>query len=156
MFRLASIAAFVVSLTLTSAAQAGPYTDDLSKCLVQSTSANDRIAFMQWMFSAMALHPAVSKLSSITPDQRVAFDKNAANLLVRLMSADCRQQTISAIKYEGTAAMQTSFQIFGQVAMRGLMGDPHVAEGLNTLGTYFANNQAWLSFLRDAGLAKSP
>jgi hypothetical protein len=108
---------------------------------------------MQWIFSAMSLHPAVSPLASITAEQRVAFDKKGAALFIRLMSADCRQQTIDALKYEGTAALQTSFQLLGQVAMRGLMSDAHVAEGLKKLGTYTEHDENWISVLREAGIS---
>jgi len=116
-----------------------------------------QIAFMQWIFSAMSLHPAGSPLASITAEQRVAFDKKAAALFIRLMSADCRQQTIDALKYEGAAALQASFQLLGQVAMRGLMSDANVAEGLKQLGTYTEHDENWISVLRDAGISpKSP
>ncbi len=157
MRRFTSIAAFLSSLVCASTAYAGPYTDDLSKCLVRSTSPDDQVVFMQWMFSAMSLHPAISDLAVITAEQRVAFDKKAAALFVRLMSADCRQQTIDAVKYEGATAIQASFQLFGQVAMRGLMSNANVADGLKTLGTYFQKDENWISVLRQAGsLPASP
>jgi hypothetical protein len=151
-----SIAAFLFSLAWASLATAGPYTDDLSKCLVKSTSPDDQVVFMQWMFSAMALHPAVSSLASISAEQHVTFDKKAASLFVRLMSADCRQQTIDAVKFEGATAVQTSFQLFGQVAMRGLMSNAQVADGLKTLGTYFQHDENWISVLREAGNLSAP
>jgi hypothetical protein len=78
MRRFVSIAAIICSVWCTTAAQAGPYTDDLSRCLIKSTSPDDQVVFMQWMFSAMSLHPAVSGLTSITADQRMAFSKKAA------------------------------------------------------------------------------
>jgi hypothetical protein len=69
------------------------------------------------------------------------------------MSADCRQQTIDAVKYEGTAAIHTSFQLFGQAAMRGLMGNAHVADGLHALTVYFHQDENWISLLREAGIS---
>jgi len=154
MYKLASIAAIVVSACYAPIAHAGPYTDDLSKCLVKSTTPDDQIVFMQWLFSAISLHPAINNLTTLTQDQRSAFNKKSAALFVRLMSVDCRQQTIDALKYEGTTAIQTSFQLFGAAAMRGLMSDQHVADGLEGMAVYFQQDQNWISLLRAAGVAK--
>lgn len=154
MDRFARIVAFLFLAFNGSVAHAGPYTDDLSKCLVKSTTADDQIAFMQWLFAALSLHPAVNNLTTLTDEQRTAFNKKAAGLFIRLMSKDCRQQTIDALKYEGTTAIQTSFQLFGAAAMRGLMSDQHVANGLEGMAVYFQQDQNWISLLRAAGVAK--
>ena len=154
MYKFARIAAFLFLVFSASVAHAGPYTDDLGKCLVKSTTSDDQVVFMQWMFSALSLHPAVNSLTTLTDEQRAAFNKKVAGLFVRLMSADCRQQTIDALKYEGTAAMQASFQLFGAAAMRGLMGNSHVAKGLEGMAVYFQQDQNWMSVLREAGIAK--
>lgn len=153
MHRLVRLATFAFAMFCASGAYAGPYTDDLSKCLVKATTADDQTVFMQWIFSSISLHPAVSGLTSITDDQRAAFQKKAAKLFVRLLSADCRQQTTDAAKYEGKIAMQASFQLYGQAAMRGLMGNPQVAEGMQTLAKYFQHDENWIALLRDAGLS---
>ena len=41
----------LVALT-TSTAWAGVYTDDLSKCLVDGTTTDDRTALVKWIFTA--------------------------------------------------------------------------------------------------------
>ncbi len=153
MHRFAIFAAFVSTLFCTGIAHAGPYTDDLSKCLVKSTTSNDEVAFMKWIFGALSLHPAITSLVSITPQQRAEFQKNAAALIVRLVTADCRQQALNSVKYEGVNEMETSFAVFGQAAMRDLMNNQSVSQGMSTLGTYFQDDQNWLAFLRAAGLA---
>jgi hypothetical protein len=153
MGKLAKIAAIISLLFCATAAQAGPYADELSKCLVKSTTADDQLAFIQWMFSAMSLHPAISNLSSITPDQRDGFNKKATALLVRLMAVDCRQQAVEALKYEGTTGARGSFQVLGQIAMRGLMANARVTEGMQALVGDFAHDERWLSLFREAGVS---
>ena len=153
MNKLMRIAAIPCLLLCATPAYAGPYADEFSKCLVKSTTADDQIVFMQWMFSAIALHPAVSNLSSITPEQREVFNKNTAKLFVRLMATDCRQQTIDALKYEGTTAIQPAFQLFGQAAMRGLMTNASVAAGLQGIASDFAHDEKWIALFRDAGIS---
>jgi hypothetical protein len=150
--RCARIATLALSLLCASGAYAGPYTDDLSKCVVKATTPDDQIVFMQWMFSALTLHPAVSNLTSMTPEQRAAFQKKAADLFVRLLTVDCRQQALDAAKYEGGTAIATSFQLFGGAAMRGLTSNPEVAAGMQGLGASLQHNEKWLALLHDAGL----
>ncbi len=152
MRRFAAIAALVSALFGPSLANAGPYTDDLSKCIVKFAAPDDQLMFIKWLFSAMALHPGVQDLAAVTDQQRDEFNRRAAGLFTRLMTADCRQQTIDAIKYEGSTAIETSFRLLGEVAMRGLMSNPRVAEGTNKLGTYFAEDQNLVSVLREAGV----
>ncbi len=135
-----------------SLAQAGAYTDDLSKCLVKSTNPADQLALVQWMFSAMSLNPAVRPLVSITDAQRARFDKQAASLFVRLVSDNCRVEAVDALKYEGPSALGMSFSVLGQVATRGLMSDPHVRAGMTQLGTYFDHNDKLEAVFAAAGL----
>lgn len=134
-------------------AQAGVYTDDLSKCLVKSTSTTDRVVLVRWMFAMLALHPAVQPLASVSAEQREGASKTAAGLFARLLTADCRNESVSALKYEGVAAIGSSFQVLGQVASRDLMTDPNVAKGMHQLGTDLDSDQKLKDLLKDAGIA---
>lgn len=124
---------FVCMLLLSGllpSVQAGVYTDDLSRCLVESSSQQDKLALVRWMFSAMSLHPHVEPFANITAEQREQFDKGMANVFTRLMTQTCLQQTRKAVQYEGAIAIQSSFKILGQVAARELFAHPRVAAGL--------------------------
>jgi hypothetical protein len=112
---------------------AGPYADDMAKCLVKSASPEDRTLLMKWIFSAMALHPDLSSMSSITAQQRDTLSKGAGALFQRLLLESCRSETQVAVQNEGPETVQYAFQILGQVAVRGLMTDPHVLEGMKSL-----------------------
>ena len=115
------------------AAHAGPYSDDLAKCLVESTTATDKNALVKWMFAMAALHPAVKSIASITEAERTQSSRSTAQLFERLLTESCRTQTRQAVKYEGAAALQTGFEMLGQVAARELFADPNVARGLADL-----------------------
>ena len=133
------IAALTMALALSwgSAASAGPYSDDLSKCLVAKTTEADRVAFVQWMFSAASLHPAVKPIASVTPEQLDAANKRTAELFMRLLTESCRKESSDVIKYEGLAAFQASFQVLGQIAGNELFASPEVAAGMAGLEKYF-------------------
>jgi hypothetical protein len=115
---------------------AGPYADDMAKCLVKSTNAADRTVFLKWLFATMALNPDVASMVNISPEQRDEMNKNAATLFQRLLTESCRSETRQALQYEGPATLQYAFQIFGQAATRDLVSNPRVAEGMKDLGKY--------------------
>lgn len=131
------VAALALGLCASaSGANAGVYTDDLSRCLVKSASADDQKAFILWMYGAMSRHPAVRSYANFSEPQLDATMKQAAQLMQRLLTVDCRKETIEAIKYEGGGAMETAFGALGQAAMRQLISAPEVAKGLEQLGEY--------------------
>ncbi|HEX7758668.1 MAG TPA: hypothetical protein VF459_04150 [Caulobacteraceae bacterium] len=139
-------------LCCATPAQAGVYSDNLSKCLVASSSDEDQIAFIRWIFSVMAANPKVAGYANIKPEQRTAFNKDAATLFQRLMLKDCRTETAQAIKYEGGSAIEAAFGTLGQAAMRGLMNDPKVTLELNELQKSTDEAQ-WEAFAKENGIS---
>jgi len=117
-------------------AQAGVYSDDLSRCLVESSTSHDKTLLVKWMFTSMALHPDVASMSNVTEAQRDAVNKAAAEMFVRLMTETCLAQSKKAIQYEGSAAVEQGFNAFGQVAGKELFAHPHVAQALAGLQTH--------------------
>jgi hypothetical protein len=122
-----------ISAGLGAGAHAGPYTNDLSKCLVESTSAADRAGLVKWMFSAASLHPAVSSIVTISEEQLDQANKWMADLLIRLLTQSCHEEARKALKYEGEMAIQAGFQVLGQVAGQEMFADPKVAAALSGL-----------------------
>ena len=114
-------------------ATAGPYTNDLTKCIVESTTTDDRTALLNWIFTAASLHPALSSIASVSQEHMDKANKRTADLFMKLLTDTCRQQAKKAIQYEGQLAIQTSFQILGQVAAKELFSSPEVAAGMSEL-----------------------
>lgn len=115
---------------LNPCVHAGPYTDDLTRCIVSSTTRADREAFVRWMFCVIAKHPAVTPMATVPEDLRAKANEVTANLLMRLLTESCKEKAAIAISYEGPIALQTSFQVLGQVASNGLFTDPSVAAAM--------------------------
>jgi hypothetical protein len=132
-----AIALASIACAMTTPAQAGPYADDMSKCLVRSTSAADRTDFVRWFFAAAASHPAVQSLAAVTPEQREAANKKTAELFQRLLTESCRNEVQQAMKYEGPQTIGSSFQVFGEVAGRELFSDPAVTQAMGGFEKYF-------------------
>lgn len=117
-------------------ASAGPFADDMARCLVDSTSPQDRTVLVKWMFGLITLHPDLTAMSSISSRQRDDLSKSAGALFQRLLLQSCRSQTQQALQNEGPQTVQYAFQVLGQVATRGLFTDPHVMEGVKDLAKY--------------------
>ena len=132
-------------------ASAGLYTDDLTRCVVDKATDADKLGFIRWMFSAMSAHPGVKDLSASTPEQRAALSKQAGNLITRLLTEDCRPQTVTALKYEGAGAITGSFEVLGKVAMQGLMSDPSVQQAMNGLQSP-ENDKKFEALGKEAGI----
>ena len=126
-----------VLLVGSSQAQAGPYGDDLSKCLVSSTTEADKTLLVKWIFSAIALNKEVSPYVNMPTDVRDKLNEGTASLYMRLLTDTCRAQTHDAYKYEGQGAIGSAFQLLGQVAAQGIFSDPAVATGMTDLMKYF-------------------
>jgi hypothetical protein len=115
-------------------ATAGAFTDDMSKCVVRSASAEDQKDLVIWIFSAISSHPAAAPYVNITDPQRDMLTRKAGDLMMRLLTSDCRKETISALKYEGQTSIQQAFGVLGQVAMQGLLTDAAVNRSMESLG----------------------
>jgi len=124
-------------LLLSSAVQAGPYSDALSECLVGKSTMDDHVVFVQWMFAAMSRHPAVASMATVSDAQFDLANKRMAELYTRLLTVTCRDQAKAAIKNEGEFALSQSFQALGQVAGRELFINPDVLKGLSGMSKYF-------------------
>jgi bacterioferritin (cytochrome b1) len=143
---LASLAASAIS----GPASAGIYTDDLTRCVVASSSATDRDMLMRWIFAAMAANPKIKDMSKMTVEQAEELSKSAAQLMQRLMLTDCRPQMLNAIKYESAGAIQAAFATLGQTSMADLMRDKASNAYMETLGTYFDQDK-WAAMAAEAG-----
>jgi hypothetical protein len=135
--RIATVGvAFSLALLSSASAFAGPYSDEMAKCLVTSTSEADKNFLVKWMFAAAALHPADKSISSVSDAQRNELNVKTAKLFERLLTESCKSQVQTAIKYEGQSTIESAFQVLGQVAARGLFSDPNVNGFIAQLGNH--------------------
>src|SRR5688500_674681 len=114
----------------TTASFAGPFADDMARCLVRSTTPADKSLLVQWIVVVMTLHPEVRHFSAATPAQREALNLQVGQLMVSLLTDRCQSESREALKNEGTATIESSFKVLGQVAAQALFTHPDVANGL--------------------------
>ncbi|HEX4825104.1 MAG TPA: hypothetical protein VFV19_12430 [Candidatus Polarisedimenticolaceae bacterium] len=131
----------IVAVTASTRSWAGPYADDLAKCLVKSTTAADKSKLVQWMFAMSSLHPDVKQLSAVSPEKRTELNKQFAGMLTTLLTQSCLNETRDALNNEGPQTLAQGFTVLGQVAGRELFSNPEVAAGMNDLEGMFDNDK---------------
>jgi hypothetical protein len=142
---LRAVLSALAGLAFSLSAHAGLYADDLSRCLVEKTTPEDKNTLVRWVISTTTLHPAVAPIASVSDDTRVRINRETARIFERLLTESCLEQTRQAVRVEGAAAIQAGFQTLGQVAMAELFAHPKVAAALGELDSHIDTNR-----LRDA------
>ncbi len=142
------VSAALLSILLSAPALAGPYSDEMAKCLVRSTSATDRNGLVKWLFASAVLHPEIKPIATVSDAQRDNLNRITARLFERLLTVSCRAETQNAVKYEGPTTLETSFQVLGQVAGRELFTDPNVATSMAGLMNYVDKSKLEALFLQ--------
>ena len=109
---------------------AGPFGDEMAKCLVTSTSNRDRTKLLKWMFRVYGEHPEVSYMVDLSDREKKVIDKDIADIFTRLLSEDCVDETKKAKQYEGDNALVTAFEVLGRVAANGISKNPNVEKSI--------------------------
>lgn len=121
-------------MTTPSPSHAGPFTDDLARCLVRATTESERVDLVRWIVAAITVHPGVKGMTGISDSRRNAETKLAADLFGELVAIRCKNETEDALNFEGESAFEAAFGVLGQVAMQTLMGDAAVNAEMTKLG----------------------
>ncbi len=127
---VASLIALWGLLSMGKPAQAGPYADELGRCLSRSATSADKTILAKWIFSIMSLSPDLREISSLTDSQRTQLNQQMAQVFMSLVSRSCRTQAKNALKYEGTEGFGQGFGTLGEMAMILLYTNPAVSEGM--------------------------
>lgn len=122
---------------VSSNAEAGVFTDDLTRCLVSKATPSDRSAFMAWMFSAVSSDPELRKFTTLDRAKREQIAASAADMFQRLLVVDCRKETVAALKAEGQDALSQSFGGLGRAATEQMFQSPEARAELESLGKNF-------------------
>lgn len=152
MFRQSVLGSVCAAVLAVGSANAGMYSDDLSRCLVKSASVEDKTDLVAWIFVAISHNPAVQQYVTLSASKRAEIDRTFTTLVVRLLSMDCRSEALDALKYEGPSVIESSFSILGQVAARELMNNPQVAAAMETIGND-VDTSGLDALLREAGIS---
>jgi hypothetical protein len=131
----------VAGLLLSSAVQAGPYSDALTACLVGKSTMDDHVVLVQWMFAAMSKHPAIASMATV-PDSKVdEANARMAEVFMRLLTVTCKNEAKVALKNEGSFVFNQAFSALGQEAGKEIFMDPNVMKDMSMMSKYLDNKK---------------
>lgn len=146
--RLSAALCVAAALSVTTQmANAGASVDQLSNCLVKSTTATDKTAVLQWTFAALSAHPDLKQFSNVTETQKTQLDKNLAQVLQRILVEQCSAQTKAVIQAEGMQAVGESFQELGSITGDEILKKPEIKQQLQGVLRYVDLNKLVTTFL---------
>jgi hypothetical protein len=135
MRRTTAILAVCLALS-AAAAHAGPYADELTKCITTKSTDAERTQLAVWLYEEMSANPAVKSMSNVTDAQRTDARKAAAALVQHLLIDNCRQEAVAALKNEGGGVAMRSFWEVGQASVGVLARDPAVLANIGQISQY--------------------
>lgn len=100
--------------------------DALTKCLVESSSPEDKRVLVKWVFAVIAQHPDIASMTQIDAAQRVVIDRDAADVFEKLLAEQCASPLRAAVRQSGTDAIGRSFQALGTSAATDMLQNPQV------------------------------
>lgn len=130
--------ALILMATSSPALAATTPVEAVQTCLADNTSGKDRKLLAKWIFLAMAAHPELKSLSSVSEQAREDTSREFAGLITRLLTVDCKAPMREMIANGGdiTAGMKVAFTHLGQVAMQELMAHKDVDAAISQFGNY--------------------
>ena len=139
--QFAKIALFGLLILSSGIAAAGESSEKLSKCLVSSTTPEDKQILIRWIFGAVANHPNVSDISNLSPEKWDEISKKSAHVFQKLIAESCSLESREAIMNDGMEGYKSAFETLGSTAVGGLMSDPSVVQAMGKLETYLDSDK---------------
>ena len=137
MFRISYL--FLIFVVIFSnKVSAGPFTDNLTRCILVSTDEDDYTKLVNWIFRVVAEHPDIkSDVGDVySKNQKIMADVNLAEVFTKLLTRECRTESIQAFKYEQDIALFESFKMLGEISMQKMMEDPAVSKSVEEFTKY--------------------
>jgi hypothetical protein len=125
-----------LSLAAMASAHAGNYSDNLARCLVSKTTPQERAELMRWVFAAVASHPAVRSIATVSRAQMEESNKAMGTMFTRLMSESCKKEAQLAMRADGPDTFELSLEAFGKFAGQELAASPEVNASLAEFHKY--------------------
>jgi len=145
-------AALALALAAASQAQAGPAADALSKCVVGATSAQDRVVLTKWAYVVISANPEFHAMDGVTEPMREDANHHVADLLTRLVTVDCKAQTVIALRTEGPQAVEGAVKALGESAARDLFADPATLGEMTGFVKYLDRDKL-IGLMKESGAA---
>ncbi|HLK26747.1 MAG TPA: hypothetical protein VKT30_18990 [Caulobacteraceae bacterium] len=141
MRRFIAAPAFAVAVAAATSAFAGPASEALGKCVADSSSRADRMLFVRWFVAALSADPDVRSGAPAAPEVRERLTRETADIVQRLVTTDCREQAVAALREDGLSAVASASETFGRSMAAELVSNPAVARAVYQLAAQMDQSQ---------------
>ena len=124
------ISIIILIIFYQTSSQGGQYSDKFANCLMQKTTARDKIVLVRWAFSALAHHSALRDEFNIPKSKFTKHEIAVADYVQYILGTVCFKETKNVLKYEGDEAFLKGFELLGEIAFLSLTNETAVAEAL--------------------------
>jgi hypothetical protein len=150
-----TLAILSAALVQVSPVCAGTYGDDLTRCILQSSTDEDKATVLKWTFSNFGQNPALGDLPRPSQAQADELARKVVENLERLAMVNCRKEAIAALKFESPSAIAASFGTLAETIGQTLYKNPSVAAGI--VGVIrFMDRSKWQDLFAEAGVPSQP
>lgn len=146
-----AVAILLAAIFSASPSVAGTHGDELTKCMLQSWTAENQATFKKWAFSMFAQDPVFVDLPHPSQAQTDELAKKIVGDLERLIMVNCRKEATAALKNEGPTALSPSLRALSQ--SMGQSWSDNVSQSLNLAGVLkFMDRSKWRDLYKEAGV----
>ena len=120
-------------LTISFNLNAGPFTDEFSRCIVTKTTSQEKTDLVKWIYVTISFHPQLADMSNLSSEDVEMVNIRVADYMTNVFAYKCNKELIEAIKYEGENSVVTAFELLGEIAISEIMVD----EGVSIASEFF-------------------
>jgi hypothetical protein len=130
--------------------------DDLTRCLVSHVTPADEDVLVKWTFALIALSPKLKPYTVLTDAQRAAINQDWADLHTRLLTKDCRAETVLVLKADGDLGIIPGLRKIAGAAMRAMLAPPEAQANVQQMAKLYRNTPQMDALRAEAGLPPNP
>ena len=139
--KLAKSCLVLLLLFFPNTSSAGPYKDDLIRCVGDSLTENDKNNFAFFIALSFSRLPEMRDIFFLDEIRKDKIIRDYATSLDRLIILDCRSQSENVVKFEGPNELASAANMMGQIALREKLADPAVVELFDEMEEYVSTDE---------------
>ena len=121
---------------LEKPANAGPYQDDLIKCVNRNITDSDKVNLAGFIVLAFSSLPEMQGIVFIDEIRSESLIKAYTETIERLVLYDCYDESKLVVKFEGSESLASATNLIGQMTMRDNLSDPNVVRLFDRMEQY--------------------
>ena len=120
--------------------------------MVGHITPSDEDAMLTFTFALISLSPKLTAYTSLTDAQRGTINQAWADLHTRLLTKDCRAETVLVLKAEGEGGIIPGLKTIAGAAMRAMLASPQAHASVLDIAKLYRNTPQMDALRAQAGL----